>query len=143
MPSTKLWTRRLLTGRAMLALVGNGLRVRLLPFARWRSRYRNLDDEMSPPALSDAQAVTAHDLARIVERASLRLPYSPKCLAQALALGRLLERERIAHRIVIAARPGGSRRPDKLHAWLEAGSNTLIGDLPGPWIVVTRLVPLS
>jgi hypothetical protein len=79
-------------------------------------------------------------LARQVERAAARLPFSTKCLPRAMALSWILRRKRIGHVLVFAVRPAGLRDgPDALHAWVEIEGVTVIGDLPGPWLETLRL----
>lgn len=109
--------------------------VALLPFARWRGHL----------GLAGAAAPAQFDLARLLAAhvdygaARLRLPL--KCLPRAMALSWLLRRHRIAHRVIMAARPqaGRANSPDALHAWVECLGETVLGELEGPWIVVLDL----
>lgn len=82
----------------------------------------------------------ARRLGEHVERAAQLLPFPTKCLAQAMALSWMLRRKRIPHAFIIAVRPPGLRdSADRLHAWVEVGGATILGDLPGPWIETLRL----
>ena len=82
----------------------------------------------------------ARRLAADVEWAAKRLPFTTKCLPQAMALSWLLRRRHLTHAIVIAVRPNQLRQsPDAMHAWVEVAGDKIIGDLPGPWIETLRL----
>jgi aryl-alcohol dehydrogenase-like predicted oxidoreductase len=75
-----------------------------------------------------------------VEWAAVRLPFSTKCLPQAMALSWMLRRKGISHQLVLAARPAHLRdSADALHAWVEVDGTKIVGDLPGPWIETLRL----
>jgi hypothetical protein len=57
-----------------------------------------------------------------------------------MALSWMLRRRAIPHRLAMAARPAGQRGgADDLHAWVEASGIIVLGELPGPWIVVESL----
>lgn len=113
-----------------LLLVARTL-VAAAPFARWRGRL-GLAGEAGPEAVAAARRWAGH-----VERAAARLGLPLRCLPRAMALSWLLRRRGIAHRLVIAARPEGEHREsgDALHAWIECGERTVLGELDGPWIV--------
>ena len=82
----------------------------------------------------------ARRLAGHVERAAQRLPFETKCLPRAMALSWLLRRRRLGHCVVIAVRPPELRDGDHgLHAWVEVDGETVIGDLPGPWLETLRI----
>ena len=116
---------------------------------------------LAAPETGPAHA--ARRLAVHVERAAARLPFATKCLPRAMALGWLLRRAGIGYALKFAARPttgpqattgrqattgdqatAGGPAPlglqnDSLHAWVEVGEITVIGALPGPWLVVLTL----
>ena len=132
----------------MVLLCWARLLVQLVPLRWWRSSLGQL-----APATAElpdpAAAAIARRLAAHVERGAGRLPFATKCLPRAMALCWLLRREGIAYALKIAARPAAARHAnllsgsaggeDDLHAWVEAGNATVIGDLPGPWLVLAIL----
>lgn len=122
------WLR---TGRAMALLALAGLLVALVPFERWRG-------SLGLPG--DGRVEDAKRHAADVDWAARRLPMRPKCLPRAMALSWLLRRRGIGHAVVMAVRPPGLRaEPDALHAWVEAGGERVLGDLPGPWVETLRI----
>jgi hypothetical protein len=124
----------------MAALAYARLLVAAVPFRRWRDR---LGCSPSPGSarLRPADAlVEGRRLARQVEWAAHRLPFSTKCLPRAMALSWILRGKRIGHVLVFAVRPAALRNtPDALHAWVEIDGVTVIGELPGPWLETLRL----
>jgi hypothetical protein len=107
------------------------LLVAVVPFERWRGTLGCA----APSELAAAQRV-----AKLVEWAATRLPFDPQCLPRAMALSWMLRRRRLGHTVVIAVRPPEARgADDDLHAWVEVGSETIIGELPGPWVETLRL----
>lgn len=127
----EIWRQRLRTAEAMLALLAGLLLVQLVPLRLWRGRL-GLAQGLEPQS--------AFSLARHVERAAGRLPFTTRCLSRAVALSLMLRRRDIAHSLVIAARPPGRREgaEDALHAWVECAGAIAIGELPGPWIEAAR-----
>ena len=137
---TRVETRRLRgrTLEAMVALCLARLAVAWLPFGIWRGSLG-----LSGIALPDA-AIEAQRLARHVDRAADRLPFSTLCLPRAMALSRLLLRRGIPHQLVIAARPASQRSgTDDLHAWVEAGGHIVLGEIAGPWLETGRFPTLK
>jgi hypothetical protein len=119
------------TARALALLCRARLLIALVPFDRWRESLGN--------AAGHSSSAEARLLARQVERAAVWLPFETKCLARAVALSWLLRGRQIRHAIVFAIRPPALRdAPDALHAWLEIDGETIIGDLPGPWLETLR-----
>jgi len=107
--------------------------VEWVPLPRWRETVGL--DAKTGPLPNDAWRLAAQ-----VERAAARLPFATRCLPRAMALSWLLRRAAIGHALVIAARPAALRdSTDALHAWVEIDGTRLIGDIPGPWIEITRL----
>jgi len=113
-----------------------------VPFHRWRQSLGSRDParEETRPAIShDEEIALARRCAVQVERAAWRLPAEFKCLPKAMALSWMLRRQAVRHCVVIAARPMEDRElADALHAWVEAGDEIVIGDLPGPWHEIFR-----
>lgn len=135
LPAPDLWAQRLLTVRAAALLCGAWVLVALVPFRRWRGRLGLADGGGLVPDIDRARW-----LARRVERAATRLRLPVKCLPRAMALSWLLRREGIAHCVAIAIRPAPMRDgADSLHAWVEAGDEVVLGQLPGPWHVLHRM----
>jgi len=123
------------------------LLVLLLPFRIWRGSLGGLavaNSASRHDMLADS-ARPARRLAVHVERGAARLPFSTKCLPRAMALCWLLRLAGLAYVFKIAARPeaarqvGGLAAADNLHAWVESGGATVIGAIPGPWLVVLAL----
>jgi len=120
------------TAEALALLCCARLLVACVPLRLWRQSLG-----YSPGHRSSAEA---RRLARQVERAATWLPLESKCLARAMALSWRLRRRRIRHAVVFAVRPQPMRdAPDALHAWVEIGAETILGDLPGPWVETLRL----
>jgi hypothetical protein len=148
------WLLRTRTARAMVLLCAAQLAVKLVPFRYWRltlGRIGPVDGLAGPNnANADGSAVLARRMAVHVERGAARLPFSTKCLPRAMALCWLLRSARIAYFLRIAVRPAASRPPknsvnppsrgDSLHAWVECENTTIIGALPGPWLVVLTVL---
>ena len=120
----------------MAALCAAKLLVASIAFGRWRGA---LGKTAAVPA-SDIDAADARRLAGHVEWAAKLLPFSTKCLHRAMALSWILRSRRIGHTVVFAVRPRGHGDPDdQLHAWVEIGGETILGELPGPWVETLRL----
>jgi hypothetical protein len=118
----------------MVLLCWASLIVRFLPFHLWSKSLGGVEAAM-PAALAEAGRAAGP-----VERGASRLPFSVKCLPQAMALSWLLRRKRIGHAVVIAVRPAALRNSaDALHAWVDVAGTKVIGDLPGPWVETLRL----
>jgi hypothetical protein len=124
----------------MAALAFARLLVAAVPFHHWRDRLGSRPSHPVAGPLPVDPLAEGQRLARQVERAAARLPFSTKCLPRAMALSWILRRKRIGHVLVFAVRPAGLRDgPDALHAWVEIEGVTVIGDLPGPWLETLRL----
>ncbi len=122
----------------MVRIVRADWLIRFQPMSGWRSSLGMVETAQSDivkpqPAIGPEPMQRALHLAGAVERAAKRLPYSPKCLPQAMALQWALEKEGIAGRLVIATQNtrihGGEEKlqTDQHHAWVEAGGRMLIG----------------
>jgi hypothetical protein len=106
--------------------------VACVPLKHWRGTLGE--------SAGHSSSAEARRLARQVERAAAWLPFETKCLVRAMALSWRLRRRRIRHAVVFAVRPPPLRdAPDALHAWVEIEAETIIGDLPGPWLETLRL----
>jgi hypothetical protein len=131
--------------QAMVLLCVAQLVVKLLPFRYWRATLGRLDPDDSSVPASPGSAGSARRIAVHVERGAARLPFATKCLPRAMALCWLLRAAGVAYVFKIAARPPAARQlrlggdDDNLHAWVESGGATVIGALPGPWLVVLVL----
>lgn len=118
----------------MLGLLAARCAIALVPLKAWRGRL-GLAGEASDTAIRQARKLAQH-----VDRAARRLPLAAKCLPRAMALSRMLRARGLPHRMVIAARPAGTRGgADDLHAWVEIAGTIVLGDLPGPWLPVLIL----
>src|SRR5436189_5313836 len=83
-PGSRRWGGRLGTARAMAALCWARLLIAVVPFHRWR---RRLGGPRSPDITQSAEALgEGRRLARQVEWAAQRLPFSTKCLPRAMSL---------------------------------------------------------
>jgi hypothetical protein len=113
---------------AWITLLGVRLGLWLLP---WRIVSR-------PPALSAAGSETSVERWSAAVRSVSRFVPSVTCLAQALALRRLLARHgRVSVLNLGVTNPSAGRL--QAHAWLEADGCVVLGD-PGP-ITYERLHP--
>lgn len=111
------------------------LLVSWLPFNRWRTSL-GLDGDMQAGSVKRATCLAAD-----VDWAARKLPFTIKCLPRAMALSWMLRRRRLLHTIVIAVRPPNLRlSSDDLHAWVEVDGQTILGELPGPWVETLRIV---
>lgn len=130
------WRSRLRTAEAMIALCVAQLLVATIPFKQWRHRLGGTAAGGASQRLAtDAARVAAH-----VDWAAKLLPFTTKCLPRAMALSWMLRSRAIAHCVVFAVRPAELRgTDDQLHAWVEAGGEIVLGDLPGPWVETLRL----
>jgi hypothetical protein len=132
--SAERWKSRWRTATAIVALTWAQFVIATLPFDRWRNRL-GLAGETAAVDQPLAKRLAAH-----VDWAARLLPFDTKCLPRAMALSWILRRERLAHAVVFAARPAGLRGSEEdLHAWVEVAGETVLGDLPGPWVETLRL----
>lgn len=128
------WRLRGRTLEAIALLLAARAAIALTPLERWR-KHLGLEGSDSETCPAEARR-----LARHVERAAGYIPFEAKCLPRAMALSRMLRRRKIPHRLAIAARPASARGGnDDLHARVEVGSTIVIGNLPGPWLVLLNL----
>lgn len=128
------WRTWLLTGEAAFELIFARLTILIVPLRKWKSDDQPKHSEIRIPGTE------VHRLARHILRAAQRLPFASNCLPRAMALSRMLRRRAIAHRLVIASRPASHRvGADDLHAWVEVDGEVVLGELPGPWLVIHTL----
>lgn len=79
-------------------------------------------------------------MALSVQRAARWVPFDTQCLHRAMALVWLAKRAGLPYRLHIAARPPNARSDeDALHAWVDMAGETVLGSLPGPWVVTLVL----
>jgi len=120
----------------MATLCGARLAVAILPFSWWRV---TLGGTVHSPSADD-EIARARCLAGHVEWAAKLLPFATKCLPRAMALSWILRSRGIAHCVIFAVRPAEQRgSDDQLHAWVDIAGQTIIGELPGPWVETLRL----
>lgn len=146
----KLWLRRLSvavqmgpTAWAAMLLAGWHIlraewRLRHEPFAKLAAE---LGDAVGPDAtaspVSDSQHRTAQLASHAVRRATILLPWRPRCLVRAIALNRLLARDQIPSlmRFGVCKDPT-TNLPDletnaaegfTAHAWVQVGEKILLG----------------
>jgi hypothetical protein len=132
------WAGRLGTLRAMAALCWARFYIAFVPFRWWRGPS-GIPREAKHAVRPGESLREGKRLARQVDRAAEKLPLRTTCLARAMSLSWILRSKRIAHALVFAVRPSEMRgSADALHAWIEVGGKTVIGDLPGPWIETWR-----
>ena len=83
-------------------------------------------------AEADARDPRPRALAAIVRRAARVRPHPPSCLAQALALQRLLAGHGLPARVRLGLDP--SSRPLRGHAWVECGGRPVGPAAPGRYL---------
>lgn len=121
--------RRILLLRAVAALCGASLKVRLLPFARIAAEL----GPMRPPRpAARSEAFAAADMARAkdvrwaVDAAARRLPFECACLARALAAHALCQGCGLAPVLHMGAQAGQQGQAET-HAWLTAAGIGVTG----------------
>ncbi len=126
---------RLLVAEALILLIAARLFVACLPLGRWR---RLLGPVAQKAAGGSATAVDRL-LASAVARAAARLGSGTKCLPRAITLFWMLSRRQRPAQLVIGVLPGIVRGSlDDLHAWVECGSEIVIGALDQPFQPLVR-----
>lgn len=124
------WKGRLRTAIAMAQLGLAVVLVRFVPLRFWRGRLGSLANGAIDDRTSPDQAVLrfARQCAAHVERASGHLPFTVKCLPQAMVLQWQLRGSGIASQLVIAALKRGSPAvQEPYHAWVELGGIMVLG----------------
>ena len=128
----------LLVEAAVLLMVARTF-VRFVPFGRWRGSLGKQGGRIEPGREIEAVTEDDHYLARVVERAAIRLPFETKCLPRAMALQWMLRRRGRSSTLLIGVLPGTNRGGlDDLHAWVDRGGETLIGSSTEPYVVLTH-----
>ena len=116
----------------MAALCWARLLIAVVPFRRWRDRLGGSPSPDAAPLQPADPLVEGRRLARQVEWAAHRLPFSTKCLPRAMALSWILRGKRIGHVLVFAVRPAALRDTHHaLHAWERPAQL----HRPGGWLV--------
>lgn len=120
----------------MLRLTLARFLVSAVPLRRWRKLLGPLCEPSKSIALPDPAALT---LARAVNRAATRLPFTTKCLPRAMALHAMLRSRRLPSLLVIGVLDPIARGSiDDLHAWVESGNAVVIGALDQPFHPLAR-----
>ena len=117
--------RRGIVLEAAIALAVASLRLKLRPFREVAARigqqqpteFRARDHSVPREALRIAEAIAI---------ASRNLPWSPKCLPQAIAAKRLLDRRGVGSALYFGVRPALSEF--EAHAWVGVGGRIIVGD---------------
>lgn len=136
---------RLLQAEAALLLCAARLLIEVVNFGRWRGLLgrtepgraggRANEADGAPPSRAD------NHIARTVTRVADRLPTHFKCLPRAMAVHWMLARRGRRCALVLAILPGAERGTvDDLHAWVELGSDVLIGASDAPYHPLARFV---
>jgi hypothetical protein len=129
------WQSRLRTAEAMIALCAARLLIGTINFERWRVSLGRAEGGITVRGTGESRRLAAH-----VDWAARRVPFQSKCLPRAMALSWMLRAREMDHSVVFAVRPEAERgSADQLHAWVEVAGETVIGDLPGPWVETLRL----
>ncbi|WP_074428271.1 lasso peptide biosynthesis B2 protein [Tsuneonella dongtanensis] len=103
--------------------------VQWIPLGRWGWSLGSA----TPSATTPLPQLTVIDpdtraMARRIERAAWRLPFTVKCLPQAMVLQWWLKRTGRGGSLVIAVHANDRESGDCWHAWVEQGGVILIGD---------------
>lgn len=126
---------RLKVCEALVWLILARILVAKLRFGRWRSWLGQVSETQRASGAVAADRV----LARAVDRATQRLPGGAKCLPRAIALHWMLWRRARPSQLVIGVLPGQHRGElEDLHAWVELGEETLIGQLDRQFLPLVR-----
>jgi hypothetical protein len=110
---------------ATIALASASFRLRTRPF----SRVARSLGQAQPIDFSTPDCTVPREALRISEAVSMaarNLPWVPKCLPQAMATKRLLDRRRIESALCVGVRPGLAEF--EAHAWVCVGGLIVIGD---------------
>lgn len=124
------WKGRLFTAIAMPQLLLAIVLVHFVPMRFWRGHLGALATGpiRSPPAISDTQFKDARRRAWHVARAADHLPFTVKCLPQAMVLQWQLRRRGIGSLLAIARHKGQhSDEADIYHAWVELDGTMVLG----------------
>lgn len=125
------WQGRFRTVSAMAQLLLAVMLVHWVPMRKWRGWLGSLEDApVLPSHPADPAALkTAYGHALHILRAAKRLPFTVKCLPQAMVLQWQLRRRHIGSHLVIAMlKAGHSAAADPYHAWVELGDVILLGN---------------
>lgn len=145
--ANSVWHSRKITLRAATLILKAESLIRRAPMEAWRDSLGEVEmadgdavlaGQLAPTRASDEELRLGHSRARNVMRAAEHLPYSPKCLPQAMALQWLLKSERLPSALIIARLRGqgdtqsqagtvAGQVQDAFHAWVELGNAMLIG----------------
>lgn len=136
----KAFCRLILTGQAMVLLCLANFLIRFIPFHLWRYAIGSNREALNAHDGNQECSKLAQRLAAHVERAAARLPFTTKCLPRGIALAWMMRMRAINYTLKLGVRPLAMRvGNDDLHAWVEFEGTPIIGDLPGPWIVLLAI----
>lgn len=126
-----IWQGRFRTARAMMQLALAVMLVRWIPMRKWRGWLGSMQVAPAKPSHSADPAILkiAYGHALHVLRAASHLPFTVKCLPQAMVLQWQLGRRHIGSQLVIAMlKAGHSAAADPYHAWVELEGVILLGN---------------
>lgn len=129
------WARRLgaysLVLRALVLLLWARLLVAIVPMRYWRASLGTIRDEQGAgtpgPATWTEVPAELRRIVKAVERASLRLPITLRCLPRAMVVQWMGRRRNMDCTLRIGIEKGAE---EELHAWVDCGQVILIGNLP-------------
>ncbi len=118
-------SRRALLREALGALVWSRLAMAFLPFRRLASR---IEDPAGAGAssLGEEASLLVQEVGWAVQAAAGRVPWDSRCLAQALAAGRMLRRRGLPSVLYLGVRRE-SASGFSAHAWLRCGPHAVTG----------------
>lgn len=119
------WRRRALLLAALLVLPGASLLLHTLSFSRLAG-WLGARLAETPLHATATQEALACDIGWAVSAIARRLPWKPKCLAQALATTFLSRCCRLPTTLYL----GVARKPEenlRAHAWVRCGANVVVG----------------
>ncbi|AKM08953.1 lasso peptide biosynthesis B2 protein [Croceicoccus naphthovorans] len=130
------WTGRALTAEAIAWMLLARVLVACFAFGRWRKWLGRQLVGAGPAMTSD---VRHRRLARAIERGARRLPIETKCLVRAMALHWMLHIRKLGSTLAIGTLPAQLRGTiDDLHAWIEIGEKTILGENGQDYRVLIR-----
>jgi hypothetical protein len=121
------WPQRFLLLEAAFRLVGAQLAIRLLPFRRIAPSLGKLDKEPAEQMTGPEEQERARQVGWAVTRLARYAPWDAKCLAQAIAGKRMLNRRRLPSVLFLGVDHGQENWLDA-HAWLRCGNEFVTGE---------------
>lgn len=117
--------RRRLLWEALIALWRARLALAFIPFKRLAARLGTLGGE-SVDQISPAEELAAQDIGWAVGTMAPRVPWDSRCLAQAIAAYRMLEKRGLDATVYFGVKQS-SEQPFSAHAWLRCGACFVTG----------------